>query len=125
MSAIVDSFSGDHKGSVKETLNLALILGIGILGIYAISKIKTFTKPGVDALSTGIADVIIWWDQLGSGAPIQVSGNVVLPDGSVAAISSLTWKSDNQGNAYTKIGNAVYELAPRDANDNFTLTQVA
>lgn len=109
----------------EGTLNLLLIAAIGAAAIYLLNKGTKLAQTATEPLSTAIADAITFWNQLGSGAPIQVLGNVALPDGSVAAISSLTWKSDNQGNAYTQWNNGVYELAPRDSNGNFTLQAVA
>lgn len=109
----------------EGTLNLLLIAAIGGMALYLLSKVTKVGAAAASATSSAIADAITFWDQLGSGAPINVLGNVALPNGSVAAISSLTWKSDNQGNAYTNIGGSVYELAARDGNGNFTLSQVA
>lgn len=109
----------------EGTLNLLLIAAIGGMALYLINKAKNLGKKATDAISTGIADAVMFWNNLAYGGPIQVLGNVALPDGSVAAISSLTWKSDNQGNAYTNISGSVYELAARDGNGNFTLSQVA
>lgn len=109
----------------EGTFNLLLIAAIGGVALYLLNKAKNFGKSALDTVSTGIADVIISWDNLVYGGPIQVRGNVALPDGSVAAISSLEWRHDNQGNTYTNIGGGVYELAARDGNGNFTLMQVA
>ena len=113
----------DHYADSKSTMNLLLIAVIGGIGLYALSKIGQGAAAVVSGVSTAAADL---WVSLTSSAPINVLGNVALPDGSVAAISSLTWKSDNQGNAYTQLSDGhVYELAARDANGNFTLSQVA
>lgn len=109
----------------EGTLNLLAIAAIGGMALYLLSKATKVGAAAAGVASSAIADAITFWDQLGSGAPINVLGNVALPDGSVAAISSLTWKSDNQGNAYTQWNNGVYELAARDSNGNFTLQAIA
>lgn len=119
MSAASAIKSGD------KTANLLLILAIGGVALYALSKFSKVAGAAIDASASGIADAITFWEQLGSGAPIQVLGNVVLPSGTVVTISSLQWRQDNQGNAYTNVGGSVYELAARDSNGNFTLSQVA
>ena len=113
------------EGSKEGTLNLLLIAAIGGMALYLLSKATKVGAAVADATSSAVADAILFWNNLQNGGPIQVLGNVALPDGSVVAISSLTWKSDNSGNAYTNINGSVYELAARDGNGNFTLSQTA
>lgn len=109
----------------KETLNLVLIATIGGMALYLLSKVGKVGAAATNAISSSIASAAISWDNLIYGGPIQVLGNVALPDGSVAAISSLEWRHDNQGNTYTQWNNSVYELAARDSSGNFTLQAVA
>jgi hypothetical protein len=104
------------------TMNLLLIAAIGGMAIYLLSKATQIGSAATNAVSSAAADL---WVTLTSSGPVQVLGNVVLPDGSVVAISSLQWREDTQGNAYTQVNGSVYELSPRDGNGNFTLTQVA
>lgn len=108
--------------STEGTLNLIAIAVIGGIALYLLSKVTAVGSAATNAVSSAAADL---WVTLTSSGPIAVAGNVVLPDGTVAAISSLTWRQDDQGNAYTNVNGSVYELAARDANGNFTLTQVA
>ena|SRR5487761_1342585 len=110
------------SAGIESTIKLALILGIGIAAIYLLGKVTQIGAAATNAVSSAAANL---WVSLTSAAPIEVAGNVALPDGSVAAISSLTWKQDNAGNAYTNVNGSVYELAARNANGDFTLTQVA
>ena len=103
-------------------MNLILIAAIGGMALYLLSKFSAVAAPAVSAVSSAAADL---WVSLTSAGPVQVLGNVDLPDGSTVAISSLQWRQDNQGNAYTNINGSVYELAARGADGNFTLSQVA
>lgn len=109
----------------EGTFNLLLIAAIGGVALYLLNKAKNFGKSALDTVTTGIADAAMFWNNLAYGGPIQVLGNVVLPNGSVTSIQGLIWRHDNQGNTYTNIGGSVYELAARDGNGNFTLMQVA
>ncbi len=103
------------------TLNLLLVVVIGVAAIYLISKGTAIVSSATNAISSGAASL---WNSLTLAAPIQVVGNVSLPDGQVVPISSLSWRQDNAGNAYTNVNGGVYQLAARDASGNFTLSAV-
>lgn len=113
----------------ESTARLALFAAIGLGAAYLLYKLTQVGAPIVaaagQAIGAGTSAAANLWVSLTSSGPIQVLGNVGLPDGTVVPISSLTWKTDNQGNTYTNINGSVYQLSARDANGNFTLTQVA
>lgn len=113
----------------ESTLRLALFAGIGLAAVYLVYKLTQVGTPIVQAAGTainaGTSAAANFWVSLTSSGPIQVLGNVMLPTGNVVPISSLTWKQDNAGNAYTNINGSVYELAARNSAGDFTLNQVA
>lgn len=113
----------------ESTGRLALILGIGVAAAYLLYKLVNVGGAVVSAAGTainaGTSAAANFWVGLTAYPAVGVIGNVMLPTGNAVAVSSLEWKQDSQGNAYTNINGSVYELAARDSAGNFTLTQVA
>jgi hypothetical protein len=97
----------------RELTNLVL-LGVGALVLYQVlkKKIGDVTAPVSDAIAK-------LWLALTEQPPMQVVGDVVLPDGSTVPLSTLPIRADAQNRVYTNLSGHVYQLQPHDANGNW------
>lgn len=116
--------------TTKDAIQLGVVAGIA----YALySLLKTVGTAGAAAAgaatnwtSDQIAQLISWWDTLTVSPPMNVLGNVVLPNGQSFPVASLTLRQDSQGNVYFQTtDNSVWQISPgANAQGNWTATIV-
>lgn len=100
---------------------------LGLFGVaaYLIYQLMTTASTAVtgatNAVSTSIADAWVSWT---SEPAMSVSGNMVLPDGSLIPLAAASIKQSPSGLVYAQYGGAYYELSPSDANGNWPATPV-
>lgn len=97
----------------RDLINLAL-LGAGAYVLYQVlaKKIGAVAAPATDAIAK-------LWVSLTEQPPMQVLGDVVMPDGSTVPLSTVPIRGDAQGRVYTNLNGHVYQLQPHDANGNW------
>jgi hypothetical protein len=102
------------------------ILGAVGIGLYYLYRTLSAASAGVNsatcAVSSGIANV---WNSLTLGCNIQLSGNVVFPNGAQVAINSLPVRSDCAGNVYVQYQGGVYQLSPSNSCGNWPAIQIS
>lgn len=116
--------------TTKDVIQLGVVAGIG----YALyTLLKTVGKAGAAAAgaatnwtSDQIAQLVNFWDDLGATAPMQVQGNVLLPNGQSIPVASLTVRQDAQGNVYFQTTDkSVWQISPgSDAQGNWSASIV-
>lgn len=107
----------------KDWLMLA---GLGIGGYFLYQLLnagkKQFDK-GTNLISTGIANAIL---SLTQQPPMNVLGNIVLPDGSDGGpLANTPVYTDSKGGVYIKsVTGDVYSVGKSDSNGNWPVTLV-
>lgn len=101
-----------------ETIFQVAILGI--VGYFGYELLKKGSQAA-DYTSSQIADLWLSWTL---PPPITLLGNIVLPDGTLIPLSTVSVRLAPNGNTYAQVGAAYYQLAPSDANGNWPATPV-
>lgn len=98
-----------------------LFQGLGKLGSGVASAAGAAYKGAQAATAPVSNSIASFWTALTLPPSMSgVPGNVVLADGtSLGPLSSMTVKTDTQGNVYVNLGGAVYQLGQSDANGNW------
>jgi hypothetical protein len=111
--------------SVSGINTLVIIGGVAAAAylIYRfINQAPKLLKDATAPIANTIAD---FWGRLTLGPSLQVSGNVVLPDGGVGIpLSSIQIRTDAAGNVYTLLDGDLYQLGQSDANGNWPASLV-
>jgi len=105
-----------------KTGDLVNLATLGIVA-YLVYELLPGLKKTTDQTSDTIAK---WWLALFPNPPaMQVLGNVLFPDGTFVALSSLQPpRSDASGAVFVTYNGHYYQLSPSDANGNWPATQV-
>jgi hypothetical protein len=103
----------------RELTNLALIVLAAVILYQLLKKaIPNATAPAADAIAA------FWLKLFPNPPPMNVLGNVVMPDGSLVPLQGLEVRTDANQNVFVKVGSSVYQLAPSDANGNWPAVAV-
>lgn len=103
-------------------------VGIGLYYVYkAVSGVANTATGAVNAatcsLSSGIAS---FWNSLTlNSCTMPVQGNVVFPNGSQVALSTLPVGTNCCGGTYVQYQGGVYQLSASDSNGNWPATQIS
>lgn len=105
-----------------KTADYILLGALAAAAYWLYKKLPNVTAPIVNPVADAYAAASYYATNLNTGEQSQLTGMVILPDGSTVAMTSLTVKpiAGSNGAYFSWQGSTYYLCSPSDSNGNWT-----